>query len=76
MDRVLFDYAKLKGRITEKCGTQKEFAKRLGISETALTTKLSGKAYFSQPQIEKSVGVLDIPLGEVGIFFYTASSKN
>ena len=76
MDRVLFDYAKLKGRITEKYGTQKAFSRLLGISETALTTKLSGKAYFSQPQVEKSAGLLDIPLGEIGIFFYTVSSIN
>ena len=76
MSQVLFDYARLKGRIIEKCGTRKAFASLLGISEPALSVKLSGKAYFSQPQIEKSIDILDIALCDVGKFFYTVSSIN
>ena len=33
MEKVIFDYSKLLGRIKEKCGSQKEFARVLGISE-------------------------------------------
>lgn len=76
MGRVLFDYSKLKGRITEKFGTQKAFAKSLGISETTLTTKLSCGTYFSQPLIMKIIGLLDIDVSDIGKFFYTVSSIN
>ena len=46
MKKILFDYSKLKGRITEKCGSQKVFAKLMGLSEASLTSKLRGYTFF------------------------------
>jgi len=69
--RTMFDYSKLKGRITEKCGCQKVFAKLLGVSEATLTSKLRGYTYFSQKEIMKSIKLLEIPGGEVSNYFFT-----
>jgi len=71
MEKVLFDYSKLAGRITEKFGTRKLFAERLGISESTLSMKMSGTFYFSQTEIEKSMRLLAIEPGTVSDYFFT-----
>lgn len=43
-----FDCSKLKGRIVEICGTRKEFAKRMGMTERTLSLKLNNKIAFTQ----------------------------
>ena len=72
MQKIHFDYAKLKGRITEKCGTQKAFAERLGITEGTLTSKLLGYTYFTQDEIFRSMEILDIEQSKVTLYFFTA----
>ena len=71
MERVAFDYAKLKGRIIEKCGSQKAFADKLGITEATMTSKLAGSTYFSQNEIIRSMDILDIEPGSVTAYFFT-----
>lgn len=71
MGKMKFDYSKLKGRITEKCGTRKAFAKLLGIAEGTLVSKLSGLTYFSQKEIYKAVEILEIDQSEIGVYFFT-----
>lgn len=70
MEKVTFDYSKLKGRIVEKCGTQKAFAPKLGVSEATLTSKMAGYTYFNQKEMAKAIKVLDIPRGEVTEYFF------
>ena len=41
-DSIEYDYSKLKGRITEKFGTQSEFLKAITMSEPTLIKKLNG----------------------------------
>ena len=69
--RIMFDYSKLRGRITEKCGCQKVFAKLLGVSDATLTSKLRGYTYFNQKEIMRSIKLLEIPGGEVSNYFFT-----
>lgn len=57
---ILFDYSKLKGKIKEKLGTQREYAKALGYSEKTISKKLSNQTPFTQKDIEKSIKVLDL----------------
>ena len=71
MDREKFDYSKLKGRITEKCGSQKVFAERLGISEGTLVSKLKCLTYFTQHEILKSASILDIEPENICVYFFT-----
>jgi transcriptional regulator with XRE-family HTH domain len=67
----MFDYSKLKGRITEKCGTQKAFAELLGITEGTLTSKLKGHTYFTQAEIHRSSEILDLEPGSLTLYFFT-----
>ena len=71
MDQPSFDYSKLKGRITEKCGTQKKFAKLVKMSPATLISKLSGKTFFNQNDILRSVSVLDIEPAAISTYFFT-----
>lgn len=71
MAQIKFDYSKLKGRITEKCGTQKAFAELLGVTEGTLTSKLQGYTYFSQGEILKAIDILGIDPGKTTLYFFT-----
>jgi hypothetical protein len=72
MNKIRFNYAKLKGRITEKCGSQKAFAELLGISEGTLTSKLQGHTYFTQTEVFRSIKILDLDPGSVTLYFFAA----
>lgn len=71
MEKIAFDYSKLLGRIKEKCGSQREFAHQLGISETAMVSKLKGDTYFTQGEIERSKAILCLEPGTVSKYFFT-----
>ena len=65
-----FNYLKLLGRIKE-CGfTQAQLAKAIGISEYTLSTKLNNKFSFKQEEIIAICKVLNIPVSEIGDYFY------
>ena len=68
-----YEYSKLRGRIIEKLGNLKTYAELLGISDTALSNKLSNKVPFNQDEILKSMGkeALDIEATEVSQYFFT-----
>ena len=55
---VMFDYKKLRGKIREVFGTEKQFAKALGISSTSLS------------QISRCCELLGIPVKEIGQYFF------
>lgn len=75
MEKLFFDYSKLAGRIREKFGTQKAFAKKLGISEGSLSLKMTNYHYFSQAEIRKAVQLLDLDPGVVTEYFFTQKVK-
>lgn len=50
-----FDYSKLKGRIVEKYGSQKNFAKAFGISENSMSLKMSNKTFFSPEDMRQLI---------------------
>lgn len=64
------EYRKLRGRIIEKYGTLDAFYRRLNISKTQASKKMTGKAGFSQKDIIEWSELLDIDLKDVGLFFY------
>ena len=65
-----FKYNKLRGRIVEICGSQAEFAKRLGLSEQIISAKLSGNSSFTQDNIIKWCEILDIDQNDIGNYFF------
>ncbi len=68
---MAFDFSKLKGKITEKYGSQQNFAKEYGISENSLSLKLTNKMRFTSDDIIKISDMLEIPKEEVGVYFFT-----
>jgi hypothetical protein len=73
---VIFNYAKLKGKIKEKYDRQDLFADELGISSVSLSAKLNNKVQFTQQEISKSCDLLDIAADEVHPYFFTQSVKD
>ena len=65
-----FDYRKLLGRITEKAGTQANFAQQIDLSERSVSLKLNSKVAFKQDEIVRAARVLEIPNEEIGSYFF------
>lgn len=65
-----FSYSKLRGRIVEMYGSQKEFSKAVNLSEQSITAKLNGRSDFSQDDIIQWSNVLQIELGDIGAYFF------
>lgn len=66
-----YEYRKLIGRIVEKYGTRKEFAKVLGISENSMSLKLNGKTGLSREDMVRWGELLDIDVNDFGAYFFT-----
>ena len=71
MEKIRFDYSKLKGKIVEKCGSQKAFAGMLGVTEGTLTSKMNGYTYFTQDEILRAIGILEIEPNIISQYFFT-----
>lgn len=65
-----FNYSKLLGRMKEYGFTQAQLAEAVGISRYTLNSKLNNKFSFSQDEILAICKVLNIPVSEIGTFFY------
>ncbi len=66
-----YSYAKLRGRIIEKYGSQEKFAADVGLSNNSVSKKMTGKSGFSQKDMEKWAGLLDIDTKEYPEYFFT-----
>lgn len=64
------DYSKLNGRIIEKCGTQRLFAEKMGVSEATISKLLNENAVWKQNDIEKAMDILEIPFDEIPMYFF------
>jgi hypothetical protein len=73
-----FDYRKLRGRIIEKFGSVREFAKAYGISLTSMSRKLNGRTTITTADIVKMSApeFLDIPTNEVYEYFFVKKVQN
>lgn len=67
---MAFNYNKLRGRIIEKFGTQRSFAKKLGVSERTISLKLNNKIFFSQDEITSISELLKIESNEIQVYFF------
>ena len=66
-----FNYAKLKGRITEKFGSDKNFANAVNITPESVSKKLSNKTIWKQPEIIRACEALNIDKEEIGLYFFS-----
>ncbi|MBQ3264695.1 MAG: DUF739 family protein [Ruminococcus sp.] len=67
---MAFNYSKLRGRIREKCGSDSNFAKKLGCNHGTLSYKLNNISEFSQSEILKAIRILDIKESEISDYFF------
>jgi len=66
-----YDYSKLLGRIKEKFGRQDIFAKEMGLSERTISLKLNNKMAWKQPEMERAAKILDFPISDIQVYFFT-----
>lgn len=67
----MFEYNKLRGKIIEVFGSQKKFAKAIGLSERTVSKKMRGLIPWTQPEMFKAVQVLNEPISMIDVYFYT-----
>ena len=68
----MYDTEKLKARILEKFGSQKAFAKNIGISNATLSRYLNGsRSEWKGKYIIRAIRALDISDSEVDAYFFT-----
>jgi len=72
-----FDFSKLEGKMIEKYGSRRAFAKAYGVTENTISRKLNGHTRFSTDDIEKmsSPEFLDIQPKEYPVYFFTPKSQ-
>ncbi len=66
-----YDYSKLDGLITEKCGTRTNFAKLMELSERSISLKMNGKVGWKQAEINKACLVLNIHSEDIPLYFFS-----
>ena len=63
-------YSKLRGKIREVYGNNKNFADALGMDLSSLSAKLNNKSPWKREEIEKACELLHIPIEEVHLYFF------
>ena len=71
MEKIMYNYSKLKGRVTECFDTQENFANAMGMSRVSIRQKLNNISYFSQYEIDKACELLSIDTTEIPTYFFT-----
>lgn len=65
-----FNYNLLNNRIAQVCGSQQEFARRLGISFEELQRKLSNISQFTVGQMKRGILILNIYPSDLNKYFF------
>lgn len=68
---MTFTYNKLRGRIVEMFDTQERFAEEIELSNVSVSKKMNGKTQFKQSDIILWCEKLEIPIKEIGFYFFT-----
>lgn len=66
-----YDYSKLAGRIREKLGTQREFARAIGLSERSVSLKMTGEIGWKQKEIADACKALELSVEDIAVYFFT-----
>lgn len=63
-------YAKLRGLIRERFGTQEAFAHAMRMHKSTLVKKLAGKSGWSLDEVQRATTLLGIQLDRVAEYFF------
>lgn len=63
-------FAKLRGLIKEKGMTESELAMKINLSPSSISCRLSGKVEWSLPEMRAVCDVLEIPISDIGKYFF------
>lgn len=74
MNVMLFDYAKLKGRIIEKFNTMAAFAEFIGVTPAMVTSKISSGTPFNTDTMVKWAQALELDITDYGAYFCCSKS--
>ena len=66
-----YDYSKLKGRMIEMYGSQRDFAKAIKRNDAYVSRYLNGNGKFTQSVMALWIEALDIALTDIGVYFFT-----
>ena len=72
---MIWDYAKLLGRMRQKSLTQTELAEMAGISPCSLNLKLNNKREFRQSEIHAICAALNIDVQQIGAYFFETGNS-
>lgn len=67
-------YAKLRGRIVEKFGSQSAFATAMEWREALLSAKLNNKSEWTCQEVMKACEILEISPEEAHLYFFCTAS--
>lgn len=68
----MYDYTKLKEKISDSGFTQEQVAKALNISKGAFSQKINGLTAFSQDDVINISNLLKIPKTKIFDYFFTS----
>lgn len=63
-------FGRLREAIKQKYRTLAAFATAMGMDVSTLSGKLNGRTGWKQNEIELACKLLDIPIEEVGVYFF------
>lgn len=70
MDKIEFDYSRLRGRIKEVCGTQDAYADKIHLGRVSVSQRLNNSLEFSQLEMLNSAEVLNFTTAEIPQYFF------
>ena len=73
MNRIIYDFRKIKKRMREKKYTQKKLADRLDMTKQSMNNKLNNRRPFTPYEISSIAKILEI-CGSIEEYFFSKES--
>ncbi|MDO5785551.1 MAG: DUF739 family protein [Eubacteriales bacterium] len=70
MEKIEFDYSRLRGKIREVCGTQDAYADKIHLGRVSVSQRLNNNLEFSQSEMINSAEVLNFSTTEIPQYFF------
>jgi hypothetical protein len=71
MEKVMFDFRRLRGRIIERFGSCAAFGEAAGFKRGSISARLNNQTPWKDTEIFTACRLLDIPGAEIDLYFFT-----